>query len=146
MPNLPDWFVPVAVAIIASLVAPVVKDWFLQRWEKPETEAEIRRTDAETDSEVAEAVVALTAAWDKLLAATQERLEVAERGIDLRDEKIRNLEEEIKDAQDEHALLYEQYSRASVFLAATTAQIALYEGRALVNHEAEPGRNEADSE
>jgi hypothetical protein len=126
MPELPNWL----LVIVTAIIAPILVGWIQRRWKKPEIEAQVDRTEAET-------VVALTAAYDKLLSTTQDALEVAEAGIALRDEKIRNKDEEIDSLKEENALLLEQYGRAGAYLAAATAQIALYEGRALVNSEAE---------
>lgn len=96
-----DWAITLVAVIITAIIAPIVVRRFAPKWQR-------RKTEAETESEVAETVVALTAAWEKLLTTTQERLEVAEAGNDLRDEEIRNRDAEIADLREQNALLYEQ--------------------------------------
>ncbi len=116
---MPEWVQTLAAIAITAIVAPILVRLFVPAWQR-------RKTEAEADSEVAETVAALTAAWDKLLTATQGRLEVAEAGIELRDEEIRNKDEQLE-------TLYEQKMALMGQNLALTAKLAMARGVDVLN-------------
>jgi len=118
-----DWFTTLLAVVITAIIAPVVKSWLSRR-----------KTEAETDSEVAETMVALTTAWDKLLVTSQARLEVAEAGIERRDEELRNRDEEIADLREQAAMLFEQKVAIMAHNTALTAALATARGVDVLNN------------